>query len=77
MTTFVEQKLSLWVKKKFHVSVSEKGEGGLRYGNECLPFSRRRVTNNMQIRSEIVSKFSNACNFLATTKEFTYREARR
>ena len=33
-TTFVEQKLSLLVKK---VSVSEKGEGGLRYGNKHLP----------------------------------------
>ena len=33
-TTFVEQKLSLWVEK---VSVSEKGEGGLRYGNKHLP----------------------------------------
>ena len=27
-------------------------------------FNRRRVTNNMQIRSEIVSKFSNAWKFL-------------
>ena len=28
-------------------------------------FNRRRVTNNMQIRSEIVSKFSNALKFLS------------
>ena len=28
-------------------------------------FNRRRITNNMQIRSEIVSKFSNALKFLS------------
>ena len=28
-------------------------------------FNRRRITNNMQIQSEIVSKFSNALKFLS------------
>ena len=40
-------------------------------------FNRRRVTNNMQIRSEIVSKFSNAWKFLNKQQVRTYCEARR
>ena len=31
-----EQLAAITIYRRFHVSVSEKGEGGLRYGNECL-----------------------------------------
>ena len=39
-------------------------------------FNRRRVTNNMQIRSEIVSKFSNALKFLNKQQVRTHREVK-
>ena len=39
-------------------------------------FNRRRITNNMQIRSEIVSKCSNALKFLNKQQVRTYREVK-
>ena len=40
-------------------------------------FNRRRVTNNVQIWREIVSKFSNALKFLSNNWGRNYREAQR
>ena len=40
-------------------------------------FNRRRITNNMQIWREIVSKFSNALKFLSNNWGRNYREAQR
>ena len=63
LTTFVEpeetKSLSQEIQK-FHVSVSEKGEGGLRYGNKRLQVS---YSKSAWIRCALITLYPRGFNF--------------